>query len=415
MRKCRDLALFLALFAALQTAPAQEGAGNKEMTFNIGALDNAPRVTVSDVDAGRGEVTLVFERQGMTTFLTEGMFVLIPASPAPKEIFRVQVTDVEPGKGFTIKLAAASIRSFPKGMKLRMVRPMDVSSKQLRAIPEVVPIAAPAAGDGDAGSATEAASLAQSVNNLKRIGLAMANFESANGSLPPAAIVGPDGKPWHSWRTIILPFMEETRIYNEYNFSRPWDDAKNLKAAEKMPKAYRDPIYGDPDSKFANYAAVVGDGSAFPANGPRMKSTRLESFIGDGKGATNIAQITDGTSNTVAIVPVSPDRKIPWTRPEDIAFGADVPAMGSPGGIAVPYHLGGKKDGPGVAPVLILDGSVRLLPASIKPQTLHSLLTIMGGEIIDPKALLTPGVPGPTAGSTLVITTRGGKVTAALR
>jgi hypothetical protein len=48
--------------------------------------------------------------------------------------------------------------------------------------------------------------------------------------------------------------------------------------------------------------------------------------------------MTDGTSNTLLVAPVAPDRKIPWTKPEDIAVGADFPGLGHPAGIAAPYR-----------------------------------------------------------------------------
>ena len=55
----------------------------------------------------------------------------------------------------------------------------------------------------------EAASRTQSMNNMKQIGLAMHNYESAYGTLPPAAIVDKKGKKLLSWRVTILPYIEQ--------------------------------------------------------------------------------------------------------------------------------------------------------------------------------------------------------------
>ncbi|MDG3004221.1 DUF1559 family PulG-like putative transporter [Paludisphaera mucosa] len=77
-------------------------------------------------------------------------------------------------------------------------------------------------------SAREAARRSQCVNNLKQIGLALANYESANGTFPPGSI-GYGSKPTadcavkrrHTFLTLILPMMEQGAVYNAVNFSVP--------------------------------------------------------------------------------------------------------------------------------------------------------------------------------------------------
>ncbi|WP_165224083.1 DUF1559 domain-containing protein [Aquisphaera insulae] len=63
-------------------------------------------------------------------------------------------------------------------------------------------------------SAREAARRAQCINNLKQVGLAMHNYESANSSLPP----GVKGCCWGTWLNFVLPFMEGNNLFNAYNF-----------------------------------------------------------------------------------------------------------------------------------------------------------------------------------------------------
>jgi prepilin-type N-terminal cleavage/methylation domain-containing protein/prepilin-type processing-associated H-X9-DG protein len=62
-------------------------------------------------------------------------------------------------------------------------------------------------------AAREAARRSQCTNNLKQIGLAMHNYESTNGSFPP----GEKGCCWGTWHVFILPFVEQSTLYNAWN------------------------------------------------------------------------------------------------------------------------------------------------------------------------------------------------------
>jgi len=66
-------------------------------------------------------------------------------------------------------------------------------------------------------AAREAARRAQCVNNLKQLGLACHNYHSTNNVVPWGA--GPWG--WNDWsgHVMLLPYMEQTSIFNAFNFS----------------------------------------------------------------------------------------------------------------------------------------------------------------------------------------------------
>lgn len=63
-------------------------------------------------------------------------------------------------------------------------------------------------------AAREAARRSQCQNHLKQIGLAIQNFESTRGKVPPAYL---SGIGHATWLVLIMPFLEEVALYAESN------------------------------------------------------------------------------------------------------------------------------------------------------------------------------------------------------
>jgi prepilin-type N-terminal cleavage/methylation domain-containing protein/prepilin-type processing-associated H-X9-DG protein len=66
-------------------------------------------------------------------------------------------------------------------------------------------------------AAREAARRTQCVNNLKQIGLAVLNYENAFKELPPGGLTQANGTYGHSWWIRILPYTEQTNVYNQFD------------------------------------------------------------------------------------------------------------------------------------------------------------------------------------------------------
>lgn len=199
-------------------------------------------------------------------------------------------------------------------------------------------------------AAREAAKRAQAMNNMKQIMLAMHNYLDVHGHFPPPIVMGPDGKTPHSWRVEILPYVEQTQLYQQYKMDEPWDSENNKKVLAQMPIVLCDPSV-DPNSHNTSYFALTGPATGF---GPT-----------DGKG-TRIQDITDGTSNTIAVVEAK--RAVPWTKPEDIEYSVEKPMP----------KFGGLR--PGGYIVALFDGSVRFVQENLDQQVLRALITKAGGE-----------------------------------
>jgi hypothetical protein len=200
--------------------------------------------------------------------------------------------------------------------------------------------------------AQEAAARATSSNNLKQIALAMHNYESANGTLPPAAVCDKKGKPMLSWRVLILPYIEEDTLYKQFKLDEPWDSENNKKLIAKMPRVYAMPGGKDAKPTQTHYRVFVGNGAAHDF----LKGPRLTDF-------------TDGTSNTLLVV-TAKDSVI-WTKPDELEFDAEKDMTKLLGFL------------PGPCQVALADGSVRSFNPKITKKTLHAMITRAGGEVVN--------------------------------
>ena len=126
-------------------------------------------------------------------------------------------------------------------------------------------------------AAREAARGARCTNKLMQIGLAMHSYQDSYGSFPPAYVADEDGKPMHSWRVLLLPYLERSDLYEMYNFDEPWDSPGNRALANMTPNIYACLSSGDGTTNQTSYVMIVGANTI--SDGP---TGRKESDIKDG-------------------------------------------------------------------------------------------------------------------------------------
>jgi hypothetical protein len=165
-------------------------------------------------------------------------------------------------------------------------------------------------------------------------------------------VYGEDGIPLHSWRVLILPFIEEEPLYREFRLDEPWDSPHNLSLLPRMPTTYAAP--GRKKSKMPAYHTVchvfVGKGAAF-----------------EGREGLQLPQdFPDGTSCTFLFVEAG--KPVPWTKPEELSYAPDQP---------LPDLACIFKDG---FRACVADGTRRWVPKGTSEATLRAAITRNGGD-----------------------------------
>ena len=82
-------------------------------------------------------------------------------------------------------------------------------------------------------------------NNLKAIGVAMHDYHDVYGCCPPAYTTDKNGRPMHSWRVLLLPFLGREDLYEKYDLNEPWDSPKNIDVFRHMPDVFSCPASGE--------------------------------------------------------------------------------------------------------------------------------------------------------------------------
>jgi prepilin-type N-terminal cleavage/methylation domain-containing protein/prepilin-type processing-associated H-X9-DG protein len=293
----------------------------------------------------------------------------------------------------------------------------------------------------------EAAARAKCTNNLKQIGLALHSYHDANQRFPAGYIDGnttptstPDNDvgPGWGWAAFLLPYIEQSSVYTQINFSQPVGVGVNAQVSQvalaihtcpsdAFPQAV--PVY---DSSFSNPIVTIAHGNYVGCNGWEECFSNAGG-AGDGSGAdgltgglgqsgnglfyrnsrNNIANVTDGLSNTIFVGERSSNHS-PSTWTGAVAGGRCPAWMAS---LSPPYtpppgpaydnadfgeclvlahcnatHLPNAdvpifdpdtfySMHPNGANFLFGDGSVHFLGSGINPNTYQYLATIAGGEV----------------------------------
>jgi len=154
-----------------------------------------------------------------------------------------------------------------------------------------------------AGKSMEVSWRRQRMNQFKELSVAMMNYYDVNKHLPPAAICDKSGKPLLSWRVAILPYLEQSELYNQFHLDEPWDSPHNAALIRKMPT-----VFADPEIHLRQLAREGKTTFKVPVGA----ETAFYNTVG-----LDFREMRDGTSNTILVVEVPPSDAVEWTKPAD--------------------------------------------------------------------------------------------------
>jgi hypothetical protein len=207
-------------------------------------------------------------------------------------------------------------------------------------------------------SAREAARRMQCSNNLKQIILGIHNYRDEHHFLP-SAVSTSTNEVETSWRVFLLPYLESTSLFEQYDQTQAWDADANSRVSRQKPMNLTcpsNPIEKDDLGRYYTaYAMPLGPHTAFSKSETRS--------------LPDLA-----TEATIAIVEAC-GRNIVWTNPDDVNVSVLPVGVNRPGlaktmseGVLSSMHPGG-------AMAANLDGSVQFIPKGIDQEVLRQLLS----------------------------------------
>lgn len=199
----------------------------------------------------------------------------------------------------------------------------------------------------------EPARRTQCRGHFKQIGLALYNYHDAYGAFPPAFTVDAAGNRLHSWRTLLLPYLNQKLLYDKIDLSKPWDDPANAFLHQEQVPQFLCPSAITSRGQTTCLALVTSQSVIRPES------------------SCSIKDVKDGTSNTLTVIEVDAEHAVPWMSPYD----ADEALFLSLGPQSKLSHPGGFH-------ALITDGAVRMLKRDLPADTRRALITVDGSEKI---------------------------------
>ncbi|XZE56064.1 DUF1559 domain-containing protein [Planctomycetaceae bacterium SH139] len=219
----------------------------------------------------------------------------------------------------------------------------------------------------------EAARRTTCTNRLKQQGLALLAFDSTFKTFP----AGAEADTLHAWSSRILPYLEQSNLYQQLNFRVPWDAGGNADWSRRRLEMFSCPTSWKDYPGSTDYSGISGSTHKATTN---LASNGIFFPVGRSARPVSIAEITDGTSNTIAIaeaVAVGENNHGFWACGFNCIGHDDGPINNRSGGQNEIASLH-----PGGANAAFADGSVRFLSETLPLDIVGALCTRNNQEIV---------------------------------
>jgi len=149
----------------------------------------------------------------------------------------------------------------------------------------------------------EAANRSTCTNNLKQAGLALHNYETVQGGLPPVRVTTPKT---HGWVQAILPFIEQENLSKQYRLDVNWNDSANAEVSRAQLKLLLCPSApggrrAEQDRGVSDYPALNHVAASNPQISPPPPVDPSRNGVLGVNRSRQLAEIMDGTSNTIML------------------------------------------------------------------------------------------------------------------
>ena len=206
--------------------------------------------------------------------------------------------------------------------------------------------------------------------------LAMHNYHDAYKAFPDPYTTDKNGKPLHSWRVALLPFIEQPALYDRMMqyCDEPWDSENNKRFHNIDIPVYQCPAAKNAQPGMTNYSVVVDKADAAQAKALGLRAAPIQTAFPEPNKWYSFGSIVDGTSNTIGVV----ERKEPvcWMDPtQEITLEEAIKLYNTEQSKVGSKHKGGFH-------IALCDGSVHFLDtAQVTLEIWKALLTANGGEV----------------------------------